>query len=481
MWTIEGDQAEAHLGISVGSAGDVNADGFSDVIVGADFFANGQVEEGRAFVFHGSGTALVTVAFTSPPEGTPITPANQSAFALSGTCSEAGQPVVISGAASASPLCTGDTWTATFDLTSAADGPLGFTVNHQDALGNAAAPASRNFVKSAQYSVRLSGPVSPTTQGAAHDLRIEIVDGTGTVATTYQGALTLSSSDPSAQLPGSVSFELTDSGVQQLSKGLVFWTPGTHSVQAVDQANSAISGSLTGIVVDAASALAIIEDANPRAAVGVPYRYNALGRVRAIGEPPYTFGSCGGPSGFGVAPGDGYVQWTPSSAGPHTLCVSAQNGTEQVQYSFVVDVAASAPPAPEARLKVTPASGAAPLAVSLDGSTSVGHETALPLMYVWDFGDGSEPGTGVTVGHVFASPGTHTPTLTVYDAFGSSASMSGEVVVLPGPSSVIPPGVRMLKVGCGCAAGDGEGARAWLPLGLAVLFLLRRGQRPVAQ
>jgi len=53
-WTAESDQASAHFGIAVGTAGDVNGDGYSDVIVGAPDYDNGQTDEGRVFVFHGS-------------------------------------------------------------------------------------------------------------------------------------------------------------------------------------------------------------------------------------------------------------------------------------------------------------------------------------------------------------------------------------------------------------------------------------------
>jgi FG-GAP repeat len=37
-WTAEGDQNNAYFGYSVGTAGDVNGDGYSDVIVGAYFY-----------------------------------------------------------------------------------------------------------------------------------------------------------------------------------------------------------------------------------------------------------------------------------------------------------------------------------------------------------------------------------------------------------------------------------------------------------
>lgn len=39
------------FGLSVGTAGDVNGDGYSDVIVGAHRYDNGQTDEGRAFVY----------------------------------------------------------------------------------------------------------------------------------------------------------------------------------------------------------------------------------------------------------------------------------------------------------------------------------------------------------------------------------------------------------------------------------------------
>jgi hypothetical protein len=61
-WTQEGNQAGAFFGCSVATAGDVNGDGFSDIIVGAMLYDNGQTNEGRAFVYHGSATGVATAA-----------------------------------------------------------------------------------------------------------------------------------------------------------------------------------------------------------------------------------------------------------------------------------------------------------------------------------------------------------------------------------------------------------------------------------
>ena len=57
-WTAESDQAGAFFGDSVATAGDVNGDGYADVIVGAPYYDNGQTGEGMAFVYYGAGGGL---------------------------------------------------------------------------------------------------------------------------------------------------------------------------------------------------------------------------------------------------------------------------------------------------------------------------------------------------------------------------------------------------------------------------------------
>ncbi len=60
--TMEPDQEYAYFGQSVSDAGDVNGDGFGDVIVGAYLYDNGQENEGAAFVFHGSISGIPALA-----------------------------------------------------------------------------------------------------------------------------------------------------------------------------------------------------------------------------------------------------------------------------------------------------------------------------------------------------------------------------------------------------------------------------------
>ncbi len=61
-WRGEGDQSTSFYGSSVSAAGDVNNDGYDDVIVGASTYDNGQADEGRAFVYLGSSLGLANTA-----------------------------------------------------------------------------------------------------------------------------------------------------------------------------------------------------------------------------------------------------------------------------------------------------------------------------------------------------------------------------------------------------------------------------------
>ena len=77
---IESGQAGAFLGFSVASAGDVNNDGFDDVIIGAPFYDNGENNEGAAFIFLGSATGIV--ASGNPANAASILESNQDSAQL---------------------------------------------------------------------------------------------------------------------------------------------------------------------------------------------------------------------------------------------------------------------------------------------------------------------------------------------------------------------------------------------------------------
>ena len=94
-WIAESNQASARFGYSVGAAGDVNGDGYADVVVGAPLYDNGQSDEGRAFVYLGSATGLQTaVAWTAE--------SNQSVAELGSSVATAGD---VNGDGFADVLC----------------------------------------------------------------------------------------------------------------------------------------------------------------------------------------------------------------------------------------------------------------------------------------------------------------------------------------------------------------------------------------
>ena len=65
-WTTESNSADAELGAAVSSAGDVDGDGYDDVVVGVPFYSGaGVTDGGRALVFHGQSTGIASVASTT--------------------------------------------------------------------------------------------------------------------------------------------------------------------------------------------------------------------------------------------------------------------------------------------------------------------------------------------------------------------------------------------------------------------------------
>ena len=91
---LESNQSAAHMGSSVSGAGDVNGDGYADVIVGAQWYDNGQPDEGAAFVFLGSPSGVVG---TNPATAAAIIESNQGTICDLCNGSEFGSSVAGAG------------------------------------------------------------------------------------------------------------------------------------------------------------------------------------------------------------------------------------------------------------------------------------------------------------------------------------------------------------------------------------------------
>ncbi len=63
--TLQLNQANGNFGESVSSAGDVNGDGYDDVVVGAQFYDSGQTDEGAAFIFLGSPNGIASAGVSA--------------------------------------------------------------------------------------------------------------------------------------------------------------------------------------------------------------------------------------------------------------------------------------------------------------------------------------------------------------------------------------------------------------------------------
>ena len=96
-WSKEADLASAALGTSVASAGDVNGDGYGDIVVGADGYTNGSAGEGAAFVYLGGASGLGTAA-TWTGEGNQIGAGFGTAVAAAGDANGDGYADIAVGA-----------------------------------------------------------------------------------------------------------------------------------------------------------------------------------------------------------------------------------------------------------------------------------------------------------------------------------------------------------------------------------------------
>ncbi len=93
----------------------------------------------------------------------------------------------------------------------------------------------------------LSGYGTPRVAGTPGSVTITAYDAFGAVATSYEGTVSLASTDFQADLPPAYTFTAGDAGVVSLP--VTLFTVGTQSIAADDRGNLSISGVQMGIIV----------------------------------------------------------------------------------------------------------------------------------------------------------------------------------------------------------------------------------------
>lgn len=164
-----------------------------------------------------------------------ITNANRTAYTVTGTCSENTRTVTVSiGGVSASPSCSGGTWTTgAINVTAAADSAtLSITANHTDSAGNSATTATTTVVKD-------------TTNPTVAITSSPIINIANRLAYTVSGTCSENTRTVTVSIGGVGATPACSGGT---------WTTGAISVNAAtDSATLAITANHTDVVGNAAT------------------------------------------------------------------------------------------------------------------------------------------------------------------------------------------------------------------------------------
>jgi len=137
------------------------------------------------------------------------------------------------------------------------------TVTANSVSGNATGTLTVPFTGVPATKLEVTQISNPATAGAVSNVQVKAVNAAGVTATTYTGTVHFTSTDAKATLPADYTFVAGDAGVKVFTGGVTLKTKGTQSVTATDTTTATITGSQTGIAVNAAAANKITLTANP--------------------------------------------------------------------------------------------------------------------------------------------------------------------------------------------------------------------------
>jgi hypothetical protein len=199
----------------------------------------------------------------------------------------------------------------------------------------------------------------------------------------------------------------------------------TQFAQSADGGSSHDAGSVSS---DGGTTFAILCEANDAGTVGVPYVYNAQGRILTNPMVQATYSACSNQAGFEVDALTGAVSWVPDGAGTYSFCVEATPlKGEPAQCNFTVTVSSTVTvPGPDAGIEI----GGANVSVGQPVHAVATTPSATVVQYRWDFGDMSPLVFGPVASHSYDLPGSYQVELTVIDRWGRAASAKSPVRVV---------------------------------------------------
>ena len=262
----------------------------------------------------------------------------------------------------------GDAGQHTFAVTLKTAGTQSITVSDTLTPSLTDSETGISVLPAAARTLTVTGFPATETAGVSDQVTVTAYDAYGNVAAGYTGTVGLSSSDNHAGLPADYTFTVLDAGTHTFTVALE--TAGTQSITAQDVATPSITGTESGITIDAAAAhsLAITEFPTSDTA-GVSHTvkvtaFDAFGNVATGYTGTVAFSSSDVHAGV---PAD--YTFTAVDAGIHTFSITLD--TAGNQSISAQDVAAGSIAGTEGGILVSPAA-ASVLVVSGYPSTTAG-------------------------------------------------------------------------------------------------------------
>ncbi|HEU4725265.1 MAG TPA: PKD domain-containing protein, partial [Candidatus Eisenbacteria bacterium] len=436
------------FGVAVASAGDVNGDGFSDVIVGADLNSSPGFHAGRAYLFYGGPGAdaipdkTLSGAYAGGIFGADVASAGDvnrdgysdifvGAWGFSAAGQEAGSAYLFLGGPSMDTVpdqvYTGEAPGDRFGVSAGSAGD----VNGDGALdliigayfnGSLADDAGRAYI------------VSPTTTRAPLVTAPASVSGASGVAISFQ----VTAADPdggtilsltASPLPAGATFTPNGSN----TSGTFAWTPGalqTGSFAVTFRASNGVTGfATTTIVVTGNRPPTLSAPAGIFGAEGVFISF-AVQATDPDGD-HVVLGILNRPVGslfVDLGTNAGAFSWTPSFSqqGSYTVSFTGHDalGAEAAPKSvaMTIDNVNRGPTAAAGG----PYSGVVNVDIVFDGTASLDPDGDA-LAYDWNFGDLTS-GSGPNPLHAYSTGGTFAVALTVHDASLSATASTTATV-----------------------------------------------------